>query len=75
MVNANSEDSEDYPESDGGSDQQTLENVFQLKKSNAAFYAILDVLPIWLINDSGHLGEFKQSLRFDVNHSLRRSVH
>ena len=74
MVNRDSKDSEGYPWLNGGGDEQTLKNISQLEKSDAAFNAVLDVLPLRLINDGGHLGEFKQSLRFDVNHSLRRSI-
>jgi hypothetical protein len=53
-------------ESDGHWDEQTIQNVFQLNKGNAAFRAISDVFPVRLIDDDMHLGEFKESSRFDV---------
>jgi hypothetical protein len=40
----------------------------QLNEGHTAIFAILDVLPFWLINDGRLLGKFKQSLRFDVIH-------
>jgi hypothetical protein len=33
------------------------------------------VFPFRLIKDGRQLGEFKQTMRFDVTHSLRRSIH
>jgi hypothetical protein len=46
--------------------EQTLKDVFQLKKGDTAILAISDVFPVRLIHNGRHMGKFEESLRFDV---------
>jgi hypothetical protein len=51
-----------------------LDQVHQSNEGDAAIGTNFNVFPFGLIDNGRHLRELKQAMRFDVTHSLRRSI-